>query len=109
MKGTIVDFLKLAAEQPDLAKELVELAGRYDFEFSDEVSDEALDSVAGGLSVSFTGSSIVTQSGSSTSLGSPDICFTPTGPSPAVPTPYPNIGETDDDGTSTKGTTTTKG
>ena len=49
MKGSILDFLKLAAEKPELAKELGELAGRYDFEFSGEVSDEELESVAGGF------------------------------------------------------------
>ena len=49
MKGTILDFLKLATEKPELTKELVELATKYDFEFSDEVSDAGLDAVAGGL------------------------------------------------------------
>ena len=39
MKGTILDFLKLAAEKSELAQELVELAAKHDFEFSDEVSD----------------------------------------------------------------------
>ena len=48
MKGTILDFLKLATEKPELTKELVELATKYDFEFSDEVSDEELECVAGG-------------------------------------------------------------
>ena len=48
MKGTILDFLKLATEKPELTNELVELATKYDFEFSDEVSDEDLDTVAGG-------------------------------------------------------------
>ncbi|MFC1639856.1 hypothetical protein ACFL3B_03720 [Gemmatimonadota bacterium] len=48
MKGPILDFLKLATEKPELAKELVELATKYDFEFSDEVSDEELEGVAGG-------------------------------------------------------------
>jgi hypothetical protein len=49
MKGTILDFLKLATEKPELTKELVELATKYDFEFSDEVGDADLDAVAGGL------------------------------------------------------------
>ena len=54
MKGTILDFLKLTAEKPELAKELVELATKYDFEFSDEESDEQLDDVAGGATLSST-------------------------------------------------------
>ena len=49
MKGTILDFLNLATEKEALAKELLELATKYDFEFSDEVSDADLDAVAGGL------------------------------------------------------------
>ena len=50
MKGTIFDFLKLTAEKPELARELGQLATRYDFEFAlpDEVSDEQLEGVAGG-------------------------------------------------------------
>lgn len=48
MKGTILDFLKLATEKPELAQELVALAHRHDFEFTDEVSDEELEGVAGG-------------------------------------------------------------
>jgi hypothetical protein len=48
MKGTIIDFLKLATEKPELAQELVALATKHDFEFSDEVSDADLDAVAGG-------------------------------------------------------------
>ena len=49
MKGTILDFLKLANEKPELAQELVDLAARHDFEFSDEVSDKDLEKVAGGV------------------------------------------------------------
>ena len=48
MKGTILDFLNLVVEKPELAKELGEMAGRYDFEFSDTVSDEQLEEVVGG-------------------------------------------------------------
>ncbi len=51
MKGTILDFLKLAAEKPELTQELVALAAKHDFEFTDEVSDEELEAVAGGASV----------------------------------------------------------
>jgi hypothetical protein len=51
MKGTILDILELAAENTDLAQELVDLAARYDFEFIDEeLSDEELVAVAGGTS-----------------------------------------------------------
>ena len=49
MKGTILDFLNLAAEKPELATELLELATKYDFEFSDEeLSESEMDQVAGG-------------------------------------------------------------
>ena len=49
MKGTILDFLNLATEKEALAKELLELATKYDFEFSDEeLSESELDHVAGG-------------------------------------------------------------
>lgn len=50
MKGTILDFLTLAAEKPELAQELVALAAKHDFEFTlpDEVTDAQLDKVAGG-------------------------------------------------------------
>jgi len=49
MKGTILDFLKLAAAKPELAQELVALAAKHDFEFTDEVRDEELEGVAGGF------------------------------------------------------------
>jgi len=48
MKGSILAVLKLASETPELAKELLDLAAKHDFEFSDEVSDEVLETVAGG-------------------------------------------------------------
>ena len=48
MKGTILDFVKLATENSELAGELVQLAAKHDFEFSDEVSDQELEGVAGG-------------------------------------------------------------
>lgn len=109
MKGTILDFLKLATEKPELAKDLVELARRFDFEFTDEVSDEALDSVAGGLSVGLNFLSTVSKSSGGTTSAFPDVCQTPT-PAGPVPIPYPNVGAaTDGDGTSTKGTTKTNG
>jgi len=83
MKGTVLDFLKLANERPELANELVQLAAKYDFEFSDEVSDEQLDDVAGGM---FPAS----QNLAGMSLAFPDVCKTPGTPTP-IPTPYPNI------------------
>ncbi len=56
MKGTILDFLKLAGEKPQLAEELVALAARHGFEFSDdELSDTDLDAVAGGGDLSTIG------------------------------------------------------
>ena len=49
MKGSIVDFLNLAIEKPELARALVELAARFDFEFTfDELGEDELDSVSGG-------------------------------------------------------------
>ncbi len=48
MKGSILDFLQLVNEKPDLAMEIVKLAAKYDFEFDDVVDDEQLDGVAGG-------------------------------------------------------------
>ncbi len=75
MKGTILDFLKLAADKPQLAKDLVALAAKYDFEFDDEVNDDELDMVSGGADAM------------------PDICKLPDpdvgGP---VPIPYPKVG-----------------
>jgi hypothetical protein len=51
MKGTILDFLKLAAEKPELAQQLIELAKKHDFDFTDEVSDAELEQVAGGQKI----------------------------------------------------------
>jgi len=52
MKGTVIDFLSLAGEKPELAKDLVELAAKYDFEFTnDELSDADLETVAGGTTM----------------------------------------------------------
>ena len=49
-KGTILDFLNLAAEKQELAHDLLELAAKHDFEFTvEELSDDELDSVSGGL------------------------------------------------------------
>jgi len=48
MKGTIIDFLNQISRNPALAKEFAELAAKHGFEFTDEVSDEELESVAGG-------------------------------------------------------------
>jgi len=106
MKGTIFDFLKLVAEKPDLTKDLVALAAKYDFEFSDEVSDEELDAVAGGGTVKTVMMSL-------TGGGMPDGMVDPTGglptsSPPGVPTPYPNVagdGSTGGDPINTGGVT----
>ena len=46
MKGTILDFLKLATEKTDLTQELVELAAKHDFEFAvEELTDAELEDV----------------------------------------------------------------
>jgi len=90
MQGSILDFLKLATEKPELASELVNLARKYDFEFSDEVSDEELDGVAGGGTVKVIMSSL-TGGGLPDGLTNPTESSTP--PSGGiVPTPYPNTG-----------------
>jgi hypothetical protein len=48
VQGTILDFLRLASEKPELTQDLLALAAKYDFQFSDEVSDDDLDAVSGG-------------------------------------------------------------
>ena len=48
--NTLIVFLKKASEDEGLRKELVALAGRYGVQLgSDELSEAALDQVAGGL------------------------------------------------------------
>lgn len=70
MHGNFADFLKLTEENAELAAELVELAARYDFEFTDQaLSEEDLEAVSGG-----TGGGI-------------PICETPTGGSGVLPMP----------------------
>ena len=104
MKGTIVDLIKLANQNPELTQAIIDLAASYDFEFSDEVSDEALEGVAGGVAI-FS----LSTADAGICLAFPDVCKTPILGVP-VPIPYPNIvPDTGDDGTSTKGTTETKG
>lgn len=49
MKGTFLDFLELLNENEALRKDVVDVAGKHGFEFSDEVSDEDLEAVAGGV------------------------------------------------------------
>ena len=103
MKGTIIDLIKLANQNPELTQAIVELAASYDFEFSDEVSDEALEAVAGGVAIFPVSTADVGMC-----LAFPDVCKTPIVGVP-IPIPYPNTGiDTGDDGTSTKGTTATK-
>ena len=52
MKGTILDFLKLATEKTDLTHELVELAAKHDFEFAvEELTDAELEDVSGGVTL----------------------------------------------------------
>ena len=51
MKGTILDFLKLASQKQELAQQLVDLAAKHNFEFSDELNDDQLDDVSGGNKV----------------------------------------------------------
>jgi hypothetical protein len=48
MKGTTLDFLNLAAQKPELAKDLANLATKHGFQFSGELSDDDLESVSGG-------------------------------------------------------------
>ena len=49
-RGSIIDFIELAARKPELARELVDLAGRHGFEFvtPGELDEAELDAVTGG-------------------------------------------------------------
>ena len=50
MKGTIIDFLQMAANNQALARELVELAARHGFQFdADQLQDADLAQVSGGV------------------------------------------------------------
>ena len=103
MKGTMIDLIKLANQNPELTQAIIDLAASYDFEFSDEVSDEALEGVSGGAFFAATTADV------GICLAFPDVCKTPFIGVP-VPIPYPNIAtDTGDDGTSTKVKTETKG
>ena len=53
MKGTFIDFLEFLNENEDLRKDVVAVASKHGFEFSDEVSDAELDAVAGGIDTTF--------------------------------------------------------
>lgn len=83
MQGGIQTFLKLVSETPELARDLRELARRYGFEFTDELSDDDLDAISGGATVKVIMSSL-------TGGGLPDGMSGPPAGSP-VPTPYPNV------------------
>jgi hypothetical protein len=48
MKGSLLDFLEFAGTNPELTKDIIELAAKYDFEFTEELSDDELDGVSGG-------------------------------------------------------------
>jgi hypothetical protein len=57
----------------------------------DEVGDEQLEDVAGGITAA-------SASTGGAMLAFPDVCKTPAAPSP-IPTPYPNVGSTGDSST----------
>jgi hypothetical protein len=50
MKGTFMDFVKFLNENEKLREDVVAVASKHGFEFSDEVSDAELEAVAGGSS-----------------------------------------------------------
>ena len=64
MKGSVLDFLQLAEKNPGLARELVELAARYSFEFEPfELSDAEARAVTGGAFGAFGAVGVPTLSG----------------------------------------------
>ncbi len=56
----------------------------------DEVSEEELENVAGGLTVSANSAEVQSQS-----KPPPDVCMVPPPPAPFVPAPYPTKGKPD--------------
>lgn len=50
MKGTIVDFLEQMIENEALRRDVVAVASKHGFEFTDELDDAELEGVSGGTS-----------------------------------------------------------
>ena len=49
MKGSFIDFIEFLSENEDLRKDIIDVAAKHGFEFSDEVSDVDLEAVVGGV------------------------------------------------------------